>query len=201
MKVNLVKGQKIYRDVVVTVLGDEVSMEMEFAKTPVTGEFEVNSKNSEDGFVFRATESEKGFLVANPQGEAGLVCFCSDEIPDDYTHFIITDILAGGSCVHVKPISGSLDALLEKFEIPTDTKYSVDEILEHMTPEQIAKIMERRAIHTGDYDSLMDHLTVELTDCIATANAIALKTPQESRIAWQKIVVKIQNAHSDVVGF
>lgn len=202
MNTSFVEGQKIFRCINTHVISDRQSMDVQYARTPVGWNFPENKKSEEGGFVVRAIESPLGFLVTDPKMSSGLVCFCAHEVPEDYTHFVVTSVLAQGRCAHVEAVSGDMDALISKFDVDTnEDMYSVDAILKHITPQRMAEVLDRRAAAVGDVDALCDQLTSQLSTAHNLASTIAIQLDPETAIRWTKIVTKLEEVASHVNGF
>lgn len=69
-------------------------------------------------YIVRATWGQ-GFTnhgwVAVGTNDRGLVCFCRDEIPEDWTYFEVTKVADNKKSAFVKPVVGPEDELLEQY--------------------------------------------------------------------------------------
>lgn len=214
-------GERILR--AVRVAQDELSLKApKFNKILIEQEFKKNERGS---FTFRAIRdmmADEQF-VAHADADRGLVCFCNQEIPEGYTHFIIEKVLKAGACVLVKPLEGDIDELLSMYKAPDERRETVREIIKthpkliveeinldilarHMTGAQLRELFEVRA-------DVVEHITTEegiklegdiseATDRIINYTLVMeelLKPIALKEARYTKVLQKVQSVRSDTI--
>lgn len=215
-------GERILR--AVQIAQDELSLKApKFNKILVEQEFKKNERGS---FTFRAIRdimADEQF-VAHANADRGLVCFCNQEIPTDYTHFIIEKVLKAGACVLVKPLEGDMDELMSMFKAPDERRETVRDIIKthpkltveevnldilarHMTGKQLRELFEVRAevvekVATEEGIKLEGDIS-EATDRIINYTTIMeelLKPLAVKDARYTKVMQKVQTVRSDIIG-
>lgn len=91
-------------------------------------EFAEATKGEKISFVFKGRQSQLYFTKAWTVREStkkGIICFCEVEVPNDWIAFEVTKVGNKGTSAIVKPITGTIESLLEKYyETPTPVEHS-----------------------------------------------------------------------------
>jgi len=142
----LVSGDIVLRQVEVSN-GSSIK-NPEYKKTILDPEFDVRDGG---GLVIKAKQVPYSgyYFAACPSEEEGMVCFCNEDIPDDYTHFIVEKVVGKGSCAVVHPIVGNKEELLSCYNTPDQKKdellsivrENIDLVLEGLSKDDIAEVL------------------------------------------------------------
>jgi hypothetical protein len=135
-------GEHILREV--NIVSNPLKVNTTYCKeiSPMR-EFERTEKG---GYCFRALRLNQanGKLVACLGQDIGIVCFCNEEIPAEYTHFVIDRIIRDGKVCIVIPQCGDIQELLDSFVAPGEKEDQLRKIAQtYFTsrPEKVGELL------------------------------------------------------------
>lgn len=191
----------------VSVISDPTQIKATYTKSITPMEYVKNDR----GYCFKAMRRHDGVLMVNPDGRAGLVCFCKEEIPTNHTHFIIQRMHPDGKWVIVTPVVGNVVDLLENVRTPLEMQDEIDERLrgyvKGMTDAEFFDLVCDRVPKNDVYGPFVGELldlVEEINTCL-DEKASKLKglimnhENPKGRELFSKIVQKMFDTRGDII--
>ncbi len=139
MSINV--GDRVLRGV--QVISDNRAIRARLTKVLTEHTF---AKDARGQSVFRAIKDGQN-LVVDTEGQRGIVCFCSEPIPEGWTHFVVTAALKDGACGRVTPVVGHVEELFSMFGESVTTQAA--KVLKLVSPSELMTLVGSHALANG----------------------------------------------------